>query len=176
MYVTYQTSGRRITVVGAVDSPGTYGYPSVSYTIDNGGPTTVDLTNLDQFTNPTGVTPFMTLYQSDWVDTGVHTLKWTVNNVSPSGAKFYLDLFMIEGAEISSSKNCYVPVDDADGDISWAGGWQEGVFTGEYMGTHTLSTASGSSLTYTFTGTHLVPSYFHLPFSCSYHRMEQVEN
>jgi hypothetical protein len=181
--MTFSISGRRITIAGTLESPGTYGYPSVTYTLDNGNPNTVDLTQLSEYVNPTGVTPHMTLYQSEWADNGFHTLKWTVNNVSPSGAKVCMDAFLIEGPQLlspspssSSSKDYYVAVDDADGDISWAGDWQQGGFTGEYIGTDRTPSASGASLTYTFTGTYLVPSSFYIPSSCLYCRTRQVEN
>lgn len=144
--------GGRITVIGTLESPGVYGYPSVTYTLDNGTPNTMDLTQFDQSVNVTDVTPRMVLYQSAVVDAGTHTLQWTVNNVSPSGAKFNLDSFLIENATLSPSKPYYEMIDDRNGDVHYSGSGEQGGFLGEYLGTDSTAAGSGPSFTYTFTG------------------------
>jgi hypothetical protein len=125
----------------------------VTYTLDNGAPETVYLTKFNGSIDVADVTPRVVLYQSPVITSGDHTLTWTVNNVSPSGARFYVDSFLIEDVTVLPLKPYYEVIDDRNGDVHYNGNGQQGGFLGEYMETDTTAASSGSSFTYSFSGT-----------------------
>lgn len=145
--------GATMMVIGTLDSPATYGYPSVTYILDDGEPVTLDLsTTISKYINTTGVTTGVVLYTSGPKPEGAHTVKWTVNNVSPSGPRFYLDAFWVFRQTISSTDPLYYTVYDTRSGFQYGPNARDSGIMGGYTGTDASGEPSIQSFSYTFEG------------------------
>ncbi|KIM22515.1 hypothetical protein M408DRAFT_332891 [Serendipita vermifera MAFF 305830] len=150
--LSYIFFGTQITVYGTLDTPGTNGPPSATFSIDGATPVAFNSTGTVHPDNPAIVTSHLILYQSPGLTKAQHTITIKTGTPANAAAHFYFDFFTVATGADSASGS--IIVDDRDPSISYVGTWEDQGVTDEYL--HTTRQApdlGGGSATFRFNGT-----------------------
>lgn len=142
-------------VMGTLYYPAVHGYPSVTFILDDGEPFATNYSAISKYINVNGVTSGVLLYTSGPKTAESHTLKWTVNKVSPLGPRFYIDAFWVFKETVSSTDSFHYAAYDTRIGFQYGPNTRNTGIMGGYIGSDASEKPSMQSFSYKFEGMYL---------------------